>query len=242
MFAIEIHNLHKNYEDLHVLKGIDLQIRPGSFFGLLGPNGAGKSTTINIISGLTIKSKGTVRIFGYDVEKEYRATRQLIGLSQQEFNLDRFFRLRELLIYQANFFGLRKKEAHKRVDELLVRFGLYDHRNQFPNRLSGGLKRRVMILKALLHTPKLLILDEPTAGVDVQLRIDLWNYLKELNKNGTTILLTTHYLEEATALCDSIAILHEGKILIYDTKEKVIEHSKGNLMNYFLDSAEGSYA
>src|SRR3989338_4708614 len=234
-FALTICNLHKNFHSLEVLKGINLNIKSGMFFGLLGPNGAGKSTTINILAGLTLKSKGDVKIFGYDIEKDYKTVRQFIGLSQQEFNLDRFFTLHDLLLYQGGLYGLRQTEVKKRVEELLQRFGLWEHRHQKPHRLSGGLKRRAMIVKALIHDPKILILDEPTAGVDVELRHDLWNYLKKLNREGKTIILTTHYLEEAKTLCDEIAILLEGKILIHDSIEKVIEHSKGDLINYFIE-------
>lgn len=234
--AIEIISLRKSFSNLEVLKGIDLIIKPGTFFGLLGPNGAGKSTTINIISGLTLKTQGTVKVFGYDIEKEYRKIRPLIGLAQQEANLDRHFSVYQALVYQGGLYGLPQKKAKEIVYELFMRFGLWETRNIQSHRLSGGLKRRAMLVKALIHQPQILILDEPTAGIDVELRIDLWNYLKKLNKEGKTIILTTHYLEEAKALCDEIAILHQGKILIHNTTEKVIEHSQGNLMNYFIPS------
>ncbi len=236
--AIEILGLIKNFNKTPILKGIDLIIPQGTFFGLLGPNGAGKSTTIHIIAGLTLKSQGTVKVFGYDVDTDYKHTRPLIGLAQQEFNLDRYLTLFDLLVYQGGLFGLRFSESKKRVEELLVRFGLWEHRLKKHQRLSGGLKRRAMIVKALIHQPKILILDEPTAGVDVELRLALWEYLKTLNKEGKTIVLTTHYLEEAKALCNEIAILHEGKILIHDTKEKVLENSRGDLHNYFISTPE----
>ncbi len=241
--AIEILGLVKNFNAAPVLKGIDLTLPQGTFFGLLGPNGAGKSTTINIIAGLTAKSQGSVKVFGYDVEKEYKKSRSLIGLAHQEFNLDRFLTLFDLLVYQGGLFGLRLKESKQRVEELLLRFGLWEHRTKKHQRLSGGLKRRAMIVKALIHAPQILILDEPTAGVDVELRLALWDYLKTLNKEGKTIVLTTHYLEEAKALCNEIAILHEGKILIHDTKEKVLENSHGDLHNYFIHTPEaGAHA
>ncbi len=234
MNAIEISNLHKSFGATSVLKGLDLVIKPGSFFGLLGPNGAGKSTTINIISGLTMRSSGDVNVFGHDVDREYKKTRSLIGLSQQEFNLDRLFTIEQLFMYQGGMHGLSGKELKEKVYFFLMRFGLWEHRHQRPHRLSGGQKRRAMVAKALLHDPKILILDEPTAGIDVELRLDLWDYLRRINKEGKTILLTTHYLEEAKELCDEIAILHQGQILIHESTPNVLKQCEGNLLNYFV--------
>jgi ABC-2 type transport system ATP-binding protein len=232
--AIELSGLYKNYNGLEVLKGLNLKIKPGTFFGLLGPNGAGKSTTINIICGLANRTAGTVEVFGKDVTLDYRNVKRRIGLSQQEYNLDRFFELAKYLSYHAKLFGLESNLIEERVEKLLNQFGLWEHRNKKPHRLSGGLKRRVMLVKALIHDPDILILDEPTAGVDVELRLDLWNFLKQINQQGKTIFLTTHYLEEAQSLCDEIAIISKGLIAIHDTTQNVLTHSKGNLMNYFI--------
>ncbi|OGQ18549.1 MAG: hypothetical protein A3B70_05100 [Deltaproteobacteria bacterium RIFCSPHIGHO2_02_FULL_40_11] len=232
--AIEISGLKKTYGTTHVLQGIDLKIQRGSFFGLLGPNGAGKTTTIHIICGLTLASGGRVQIFGKDHLTHYREARRAIGLSGQEYNLDRFFPLHKSLTYHGRLFGIPKLKLKNQIEKLLHQFGLHEHRNHKTHKLSGGLKRRMMMVKALLHDPEILILDEPTAGVDVELRIDLWNFLRKFNQEGKTIILTTHYLEEAENLCQEIAILSKGKIAICDTKENVIQQAKGNLMNYFI--------
>jgi ABC-2 type transport system ATP-binding protein len=221
--ALAIKDLVKFYGPLQALKGINLTLEKGELFGLLGPNGAGKSTTINIITGLGRATSGQVTVFGYDVVKDYKMARQLIGLSPQEVNLDRYFSIRQSLVFQAGYYGLSKKQAENRADELLQLFGLYDKRELIYLKLSGGLKRRVLIAKALLHSPPILILDEPTAGLDVELRHHLWRYLRELNKEGITILLTTHYIEEAQEMCGRVAIINEGQIVALDTVSNLIE-------------------
>jgi len=211
--ALEIHDLKKNYGSKIALHGIDLTIKEGEFYGFLGPNGAGKTTTINIVTGLTNISSGSVSVFGFDVVKDYRSARRMVGLSPQEPNLDFFFPAETVLNLQGGYFGMRAKERKDRAEELLEYFGLVEHRKLPFRRLSGGLKRRLLIARAMMHRPKLLILDEPTAGVDVELRKKIWKSMDELRNNGTTILLTTHYIEEAEAMCDKIAIIHEGKII-----------------------------
>ena len=211
--ALEIRNLKKDYDSKPALKGIDLTIKKGEFYGFLGPNGAGKTTTINIITGLTNKTSGSVSVFGKDVVKDYREARRLVGLSPQEPNLDFFFPAETVLNLQGGYLGMKSHERKARTEELLEYFDLVDHRKLPFRKLSGGLKRRLLIARAMMHKPKFLILDEPTAGVDVELRRKIWNSMKELRNNGTTILLTTHYIEEAEALCDKIAIINHGEII-----------------------------
>ncbi|MBI4040995.1 MAG: ABC transporter ATP-binding protein [Deltaproteobacteria bacterium] len=232
--ALEISGLHKYYGSFHALKGIDLIVNRGSFFGLLGANGAGKSTSIHMICGLTKKTQGSIKVLGYEVEHHHEIISRLIGLSQQEFNLDRFFPLHKLLRYHGRLYGIGKKILDHRLDELMSQFGLWEYRNQLTHRLSGGFKRRIMLVRALLHDPEILILDEPSAGVDIELRIDLWRYLKKLNQEGKTIILTTHYLEEAQSLCDDIALLREGEIILQGRKDDIVSKLKGNLINFFL--------
>lgn len=217
--ALKISNLKKTYGTYDALKGISLSIEPGEFFGFLGPNGAGKSTTIHCITGIATPTSGSIEVYGVDVVKHYRAARSLVGLSPQEFNVDIFSSADAILYYMAGFYGLRGAERQKRIDLLVEKFDLIPHRAKRFMQLSGGLKRRVMLARALIHDPKLLILDEPTAGVDVELRRDLWKYLQELNAEGKTILLTSHYLEEVELLSRHIAIIHQGKIVAVDTKE-----------------------
>ncbi|MBW3660305.1 MAG: ABC transporter ATP-binding protein [Gemmatimonadetes bacterium] len=221
--AIEIRDLHKRYDGLHALKGIDLTIPRGRFFGLLGPNGAGKTTTIHILTGLVTHERGDVRVLGRDVVEEYRFTRRQIGLAPQEFNFDRFFPIREILVLQAGYYGVPRKEAERRADDLLERFGLTGKANQKIQKLSGGMKRRLLIAKAMIHEPEILILDEPTAGIDVELRRALWTYLRALNERGKTVLLTTHYIEEAEALCEEVAIIDRGEIVALGTPDHLIE-------------------
>lgn len=221
--AIEVRALHKRYGNVHALRGIDLTIPRGRFFGLLGPNGAGKSTTIHIITGLVTRSEGEARVFGRDVVEEYRFTRRQIGLAPQEFNFDRFFPIREILVLQAGYFGVPREEARRRADDLLDRFGLASKADQKVHKLSGGMKRRLLIAKAMVHQPEILILDEPTAGVDVELRRSLWAYLRALNERGKTVLLTTHYIEEAEALCEEVAIIDEGDIVAQGSPDHLIE-------------------
>ena len=211
--AIKIKGLTKSYNDVPALQGINIDISKGEFFGLLGPNGAGKTTTINILTGLVFKDKGTCLVFNQDIVADYRYTRSKIGIAAQELSVDWFFTIEKLLYFQAGYYGLSTKSAKNKVNELLNRLGLDKKRNSRLRQLSGGMKRRFQIAKALVHDPDILILDEPTAGVDVELRHDLWKYLKELHHDGKTILLTTHYIEEAELLCENVAIIDEGKIL-----------------------------
>ncbi|SDK40911.1 ABC transporter ATP-binding protein [Natronorubrum texcoconense] len=209
--AIETTDLVKEYGDLRALQELSLTVEEGEFFGLLGPNGAGKTTFINTLVGLVRKTGGDARVFGHDVEDDYRQARDAIGLAPQEFNVDRFFPIREVLEHKAGYHGVPEDEAAERADEVLKRVGIYDKRNERFDWLSGGMKRRLLLARALVTDPDLLILDEPTAGVDVQLRHDLWDLVTELNEEGTTILLTTHYIEEAERLCDRVAIMNEGR-------------------------------
>jgi ABC-2 type transport system ATP-binding protein len=216
-YAIEIEGLRKTYAATRsmppkeALKGIDLKVKRGSIFGLLGPNGAGKSTTINILAGVTNKTAGSVKIWGRDIDKSPRDARAAIGVVPQELAVDVFFTPREALEVQAGFYGVPKKE--RRTDALLAAMGLTDKANAYVRALSGGMKRRVMVAKAMVHAPPVLILDEPTAGVDVELRRQLWEYVVGLNQQGVTIVLTTHYLEEAEELCDTIAIVNHGEVV-----------------------------
>ncbi len=211
--AIHIKGLKKSYNNTPALNGVDIEISNGEFFGLLGPNGAGKTTTINILTGLVFKDAGTCLVFEKDIVKDYRYTRSKIGIAAQELSVDWFFTIEKLLYFQAGYYGISAQKAKTRVDELLKRLGLDKKRDSRLRQLSGGMKRRFQIAKALVHDPDILILDEPTAGVDVELRHDLWKYLKELHNKGKTILLTTHYIEEAELLCDNVAIIDEGTIL-----------------------------
>ena len=219
--AIETNDLVKEYGELRALSGLDLTVEEGEFFGLLGPNGAGKTTFINILVGLVRKTGGEASVFGHDVESEYRQARDAIGIAPQEFNVDRFFPIREVLMHKAGYHGIPAEEAAERADNALRRVGIYDKRNERFDWLSGGMKRRLLLARALVTEPDLLILDEPTAGVDVQLRHDLWELVTELNEEGTTILLTTHYIEEAERLCDRVAILNEGKKVTVATPDEL---------------------
>ena len=211
--AIDIKGLTKSYGELKALNGVNISIKNGEFFGLLGPNGAGKTTTINILTGLVFKERGSTKVFGKDTIKDFRYTRSKIGIAAQEFSVDWFFPIEKLLFFQAGYYGIKPKDAKPLVDSLLNRLGLSSKRNSRLRHLSGGMKRRFQIAKALVHDPEILILDEPTAGVDVELRRDLWKYLQDLHSRGKTILLTTHYIEEAELLCENVAIIDNGKIL-----------------------------
>lgn len=221
--AIRIRGLKKWYGDFQALKGVDLKIEEGQFYGLLGPNGAGKSTTIHILTGLATFSEGDVRVFGRDVVSDFRFTRSHIGLAAQEFNFDRFFTIKTLLEFQGGYFGMPKREAENRAEELLHQFGLWEKRDQDSRKLSGGQKRRLQIAKALIHEPTVLILDEPTAGVDVELRHMLWDYLRELNDQGVTILLTTHYIEEAEQLCEEVSVINHGEIIADGSPDQLMD-------------------
>ncbi len=216
--ALKIEKLRKTYSNgLLALDGVSLEVEAGRFFGLLGPNGAGKTTLINSIVSLARPESGTVEVFGWDAYREFKEARRMIGVSPQEINLDKFLTVEEVLNFHAGYYGVPKKKARERTEELLERFALTEKRKQRVSTLSGGMKRRVMFARALMHDPKVLFLDEPTAGVDVELRYRLWEYIRELNRGGLTILLTTHYLEEAEDLCEEIALINEGKIVAQDT-------------------------
>ncbi|VAW91658.1 Uncharacterized ABC transporter ATP-binding protein YadG [hydrothermal vent metagenome] len=212
--ALSIQHLTKTYKNnVRALKGISLNIAKGDFFALLGPNGAGKSTAIGIICSLTNKTAGSVEIYGYDLDKEKDKAKSYIGLVPQEFNFNMFEPVYEIVVNQAGYYGIPRKKAAQRAELLLKQLGLWEKRRDMARELSGGMKRRLMIARALVHEPTLLILDEPTAGVDIEIRRSMWVFLEEINKQGTTIILTTHYLEEAEALCRNIAIINKGEII-----------------------------
>lgn len=229
MEAIRTEDLKKSYGDLKALKGVDITVDEGEFFGLLGPNGAGKTTFINILVGLVRKTGGSAEVFGHGVETEYREARDHIGLAPQEFNVDRFFPIREVLVHKAGYHGVPSSEAKKRAEEVLKTVGIYDKRDTRFHWLSGGMKRRFMLARAMVTDPDILILDEPTAGVDVQLRHDLWNIIREMNEEGTTILLTTHYIEEAEKLCDRVAILDRGEKIEVASPEELMRRGEDTI-------------
>ena len=219
-YALEILDLKKTYPDgTEALKGISLTVKEGDFYALLGPNGAGKSSTIGIIGSLVTKTSGMVKIFGIDANKDIAEAKTMLGVVSQEINFSQFEKVMDIVVTQAGFYGIPKAEAMPKVENILKRLSLWDKRNNQARTLSGGYKRRLMIAKALVHNPKLLILDEPTAGVDIELRREMWTFLKEINKNGTTIILTTHYLEEAEQLCRNIGIIDHGT-MVADTSMK----------------------
>ena len=211
--AVEIRGLKKSFGKVQALDGVDLTIKQGEFLGLLGPNGAGKTTTINILTGLVIRQEGITEIFGKDTVKDYRFTRSKVGIAAQELSIDWFFPVEKLLLFHAGYYGLPIKQAKSRVDKIIKKLGLEEKRGTRLRQLSGGMKRRYQLAKALVHDPDIIILDEPTAGVDVELRHELWDYLRKLHSNGKTILLTTHYIEEAELLCERVAIINKGKII-----------------------------
>ena len=222
--ALEVRGLKKTYSNgLVALSGVSLEVGAGKFFGLLGPNGAGKTTLINSIVSLARPDSGDVKVFGKDAFAEYKEARRMIGVSPQEVNLDKFLTVEESLLYHAGYYGVEKRKAKERAEELLERFALVDKRKARTSTLSGGMKRRVMFARALVHDPKILFLDEPTAGVDVELRYRLWEYIRELNRGGMTMLLTTHYLEEAEELCEEIALINGGRIAAQGTKDDLKE-------------------
>ncbi len=238
--AVEIKNINKLYRSgkrppKQALRDFSLDVPRGSFFGLLGPNGAGKSTMINIMAGLVKKTAGTVRIWGHDIDTEERAARCAIGVVPQELNLDPFFTPRELLDVQAGLYGVPK--AERRTMEILEVVGLADKADAYARALSGGMRRRLLVAKAIVHTPPIIVLDEPTAGVDVELRQQLWRYLRGLNNRGTTILLTTHYLEEAEELCDRIAIINHGQLVACDSKAALLRRLDNKSVTLILTDA-----
>ncbi|MGB5447044.1 MAG: ABC transporter ATP-binding protein [Psychromonas sp.] len=214
MYAIDLQNIRKVYKGgVEALKGISLQVRRGDFYALLGPNGAGKSTTIGIISSLVNKSAGTVSVFGYDLDTQLESVKAQIGLVPQEFNFNQFEPPIQILVNQAGYYGIKRKEAFIRAEKYLKQLDLWGKRDKPSRELSGGMKRRLMIARALMHEPKLLILDEPTAGVDIEVRRTMWDFLKKINAQGVTIILTTHYLEEAEMLCRNIGIIDKGRLI-----------------------------
>jgi ABC-2 type transport system ATP-binding protein len=235
--ALSIRGLTKVYDNgLHALKGIDLEVAEGDFFALLGPNGAGKSTTIGIICSLVRKTGGSVAIFGIDIDRNFSLARQHLGLVPQEFNFQQFEKVIDILVTQAGYYGLPRRLALARSEKYLRLLGLWDKRDTRARMLSGGMKRRLMIARALVHEPRLLILDEPTAGVDIELRRSTWRFLRELNAGGTTIILTTHYLEEAENLCNRIAIIDQGQIIENTSMRALL--AKLNTEVFVLDTRE----
>ena len=224
--AININGIQKRFGALHALRGIDLTIEQGEFFGLLGPNGAGKSTLINILAGLIKPTAGSASVMSFDVQRQYQQARQLLGVVPQELVFDPFFNVREMLRFQAGYFG-RGRENDPWVDEILEGLGLTDKAHTNMRRLSGGMKRRALIAQALAHKPPVIVLDEPTAGVDVELRQMLWEFIKKLNREGHTIILTTHYLEEAEALCKRVAMMKHGEIVALDSTENLLKQFSG---------------
>jgi ABC-2 type transport system ATP-binding protein len=233
-YALEILDLKKTYPGgTEALKGISLSVKEGDFYALLGPNGAGKSSTIGIIGSLVTKTSGEVKIFGEDVDLNATEAKSMLGVVSQEINFSQFEKVIDIVITQAGFYGIRKSDAVPKVEDILRKLSLWDKRNDQARTLSGGYKRRLMIAKALVHDPKLLILDEPTAGVDIELRRDMWSFLKEINKNGTTIILTTHYLEEAEQLCRHIGIIDKGTIVANTNMKDLL--GTLNVQGFILD-------
>jgi ABC-2 type transport system ATP-binding protein len=233
--ALHIEDLTKRYATgVEALHCVSLDVEAGEFFGLLGPNGAGKSTLIHCTTGLAQPTSGTIQVFGHDAIGDYGEARQAVGLAPQELNLDWFLTVEETLDYHAGYFGMPKRERRERARELIETFSLTEKRNERTRTLSGGMKRRVILARALMHRPRLLILDEPTAGVDIELRLELWHYVQRINQEGTTILLTTHYLEEAEQLCDKIAFINEGQIIAQGSSAELAA-------NYGVASLEDAY-
>ncbi len=233
-----VENFVKKYGEKVAVDNISLRIKRGMFFGLLGPNGAGKSTTIKCITGIGRITSGRILVDGLDVEKDYKLARGKVGLSPQDFNVDFFGKCDDILDYMAGYYGIPKKVRTERIETLLKQFELVEHRSKTFDKLSGGLKRRLVLARALVNEPALLILDEPTAGIDVEQRHALWGYLRELNQSGTTIILTSHYLEEVEALCTDIAIINNGKIVAEGTKEEFIKDGS-TLEQKYLEITKG---
>ncbi|MCL2917391.1 ABC transporter ATP-binding protein [Shewanella litorisediminis] len=232
--ALKIEGLKKTYKGgVEAVKGISLEVARGDFFALLGPNGAGKSTTIGIISSLVQKSGGKVEVFGHDIDRQLEAAKLCIGLVPQEFNFNQFETVLQIVVNQAGYYGVPRSEALQRAEKYLTALDLWDKRNSPSRQLSGGMKRRLMIARALMHEPKLLILDEPTAGVDIELRRSMWSFLTELNRQGVTIILTTHYLEEAEMLCRNIGIIDKGELVECTSMKKLL--AKLNMETFILD-------
>ncbi|WCP68588.1 ABC transporter ATP-binding protein [Vibrio tubiashii] len=240
MYALEIEQLRKTYAGgFEALKGISLNVAKGDFYALLGPNGAGKSTTIGVISSLVNKTSGEVKVFGYDIDKDLELAKQNLGLVPQEFNFNQFETVEQIVLQQAGYYGVPKQLAKDRAKKYLTKLDLWEKRSERARNLSGGMKRRLMIARALMHEPQLLILDEPTAGVDIELRRSMWEFLKEINsQQGITIILTTHYLEEAEMLCRNIGIINKGELIENTTMKDLL--GKLHVETFILDLAEGS--
>lgn len=234
--ALSLKNLRKTYENTEAVKGITFDIQKGDFFGFLGPNGAGKTTTISMMTGLSEITSGSISVFGKDVVRDYKETRSMVGLAAQEPHFDPFFELSDVLMFQAGYHGIPRSQAKQKTEELLKRFGLWEHRSKTPRQISGGMKRRLLIAKALVHDPEILILDEPTAGVDVELRRLLWDSLRELNEEGKTIVLTTHYIEEAEELCNRIGIINKGEMIAIEDKETLMSQLSEKQVVLHLDA------
>ena len=237
MNALSISNLQKTYgSGLRALQGISLEVKEGDFFGLLGPNGAGKTTAIGIVTSLVTKTSGKVTVFGVDIDKDFPAAKRLIGIVPQEYNFSIFEKVQDIVCLQAGYYGMSRPEALERTNYYLQKLGLWDKRHTQARELSGGMKRRLMIARGMVHDPRLLILDEPTAGVDVELRRGMWDFLVELNQLGKTIILTTHYLEEAEQLCNRIAIINHGQIIENTGKQELLR--KLQRETFILDTRE----
>ena len=235
MYALEINDLHKTYAGgLQALKGIDLSVEQGDFFALLGPNGAGKSTCIGIISSLVNKTSGRVKIFGHSIDNELIAAKSLLGSVPQEFNFNSYEPINEIISNQGGFYGIPANVARKRTEYYLKQMGLWSHRKALARTLSSGMKRRLMIARALIHKPRLLILDEPTAGVDIELRRSLWQFMDEINSQGTTIILTTHYLEEAERMCRNVAIIDEGLIIKNTSMKSLLKSLNSETFVFYM--------
>lgn len=235
MDSIVIKNLRKDYGKVKAVDNISFSIKKGEIFGFLGPNGAGKTTTINCICQLSTITSGKITVEGYDTKKDYLDAKKQLGLSPQDIQFDPLFKLIDVLTYQAGYFGIPKKEAMKRAEKLLKDFNLYEKRNQTMRQLSGGMKRKFSIIKALVHNPKILILDEPTAALDVDTRYEMWDFIKNVKKQGITIILTTHYIEEAEKLSDRVAIINKGKLIKLDKTSKIIDDLSQNIISIYLD-------
>ncbi|EGR0046426.1 ABC transporter ATP-binding protein [Vibrio vulnificus] len=240
MYALQIEQLRKTYAGgFEALKGISLGVQEGDFYALLGPNGAGKSTTIGVISSLVNKTSGNVKVFGYDIDRDLELAKQHLGLVPQEFNFNQFETVEQIVLQQAGYYGVPRELAKQRAEKYLTKLDLWEKRKERARNLSGGMKRRLMIARALMHEPKLLILDEPTAGVDIELRRSMWEFLKEINqKQGITIILTTHYLEEAEMLCRNIGIINRGELIENTTMKSLL--AKLDVETFILDLAPNS--
>ncbi len=239
MYALEIGNLRKTYAGgFEALKGVSLEVKKGDFYALLGPNGAGKSTTIGIITSLVNKTSGAVKVFGHDIDTDLELAKQNLGLVPQEFNFNQFETVEQIVIQQAGYYGVSNELAKQRAKKYLSQLDLWEKRSERARNLSGGMKRRLMIARALMHEPQILILDEPTAGVDIELRRSMWDFLKEINKQGITIILTTHYLEEAEMLCRNIGIINRGELIENTTMKDLL--NKLHVETFILDLEPGS--